>query len=78
MIKLLSIIVFSAFLAATTFAQSDAKTAIVTAAEKYVAANSAISGARITLELIDGKYARAKATPRDATKADAAWVFLKK
>ena len=78
MTKLLTILVFSAFLATTSFAQSDVNAAIISAAEKYVAANSAVSGARITLEKIDGKYARARATPRDATKADAAWVFLKK
>ena len=77
-IKVLTTLLFSLLLATTSFAQSDAQAAIVSAAEKYVAANSAVSGVRITVEKIDGKYARAKATPRDPAKADAAWVFLKK
>lgn len=65
-------------LVVTSSAQSDASAPIISAAEKYVAANSAIAGVRVTVEKVDGKYARAKATPRDATKADPAWVFLKK
>ena len=77
-IKVLTTLLFSVALATSSFAQSDAKAAIVSAAEKYVAANSAIRRVRVTIEKLDGKYARAKATPRDPKKADPAWVFLKK
>ena len=78
MTNLLTTILFSLAIAMNSFAQSDPKAAIAAAAEKYVAANSAIAGVRVAVEKIDGKYARAKATPRDPSKADPAWVFLKK
>ena len=71
-------VLFSLAIATSSLAQADAKAAIVSAAEKYVAANSVGAGVRVTVEKIDGKYARAKATPRDPKKADPAWVFLKK
>ncbi len=76
--KLLTTLLLCFTLTATAAAQADAKAAITAAAEKYVAANSAISKVRVTIEKIDGKYARAKATPTDASATDAAWVFLKK
>lgn len=78
MIKFLLTILLAAAVAATSVAQSDAKAEITAAAEKYVAANSAIPGVRITIEKVAGNYARAKATPRNPNKADPAWVFLKK
>lgn len=75
---MLATILFSVALATSSFAQAGAKAAIILAAEKYVRAHSAIAGVRVTVEKVDGKYARAKATPRDPKKADPAWVFLKK
>ena len=77
-IKVLMTILFSIAVATSAIAQVDAKAAIISAAEKYVASNSAIAGVRVTVEKVEGKYARAKATPRDPKKADPAWVFLKK
>ena len=77
-INVLTTILLTLVLATSSFAQADAKAAIISAAEKYVASNSAIAGVRVTIEKVDGKYARAKATPRDPKKADPAWVFLKK
>ena len=76
--KIFTALLFCAVVATTSLAEPDAKAAIVTAAEKYVAANSAISGIRISLEKVDGNYARAKVMPRNPDAADAAWVFLKK
>jgi DNA-binding protein H-NS len=78
MIKVLAAILLSVVLATSSFAQADAKAAIISAAERYVASNSAIAGVRVTVEKVDGKYARAKATPRDPKKADPAWIFLQK
>ena len=75
--KLLTIILLCSTIA-TAFAATDDKSAIVSAAEKYVAANSAIQKVQVTVEKVDGNYARAKAAPRDASATDAAWVFLKK
>jgi hypothetical protein len=76
--KLLTILLLCCTLASTAFAQGDSKAAIASAAEKYVAANSAISKVRVTVDKVEGNFARAKATPSDSGATDAAWVFLKK
>lgn len=76
--KLLTILLLCSAVVTTAFAAADDKTAIASAAEKYVAANSAIQKVQVTVEKMDGNYARAKAAPRDAGATDAAWVFLKK
>ena len=52
--------------------------AVTIAAKKYVAANSQVSGFHVRVEKIEGNYARVKVTPKDASAADAAWVFLKR
>ena len=52
--------------------------AVTIAAQKYVAAQSVVSGFHILIEKIDGDYARVKVTPNDASQTDAAWVFLKR
>ena len=75
--KLLTVLMICSRMLAATFSDSDNKATIATAAEKYVVANSAISNLRVTIEKVDGSYARAKATPRDGA-TDPAWVFLKK
>jgi hypothetical protein len=76
--KLLTIVLLCFTVATHAFAESDGKAAIAAAAEKYVAANSAIQKVQVTVEKVDGNYARAKAAPRGASVTDAAWVFLKK
>jgi hypothetical protein len=76
--KSLIIALLCSTLAATGLAETDGKAAIASAAEKYVAANSAIQKVQVTVEKVDGNYARAKAAPRGASVTDAAWVFLKK
>lgn len=63
-------------LAATSFASPE-KSAIVAATKSYVASNSGISQVMVTVEKIDGDYARAKVTPSGGAVADSAWVFLK-
>ena len=52
--------------------------AVTIAARKYVAAHSVVSGFHISIEKVDGDYARVKVTPNDASQNDAAWVFLKR
>jgi hypothetical protein len=52
--------------------------AIIAAAKTYVAANSAIAKFTVTVEQVEGDFARAKVTPENASAADPAWVFLKK
>ena len=52
--------------------------ALTIAVKKYVAAHSVVSGFHISIEKIDGDFARVKVTPNDARQTDAAWVFLKR
>jgi len=52
--------------------------AVITAARKYVAAHSAVSGFDASVEKIQGDYARVKVTPKNAGETDPAWVFLKR
>jgi len=52
--------------------------AVIIAAQKYVAAHSAVSGFNVSVEKIEGDYARAKVTPKNAGETDPAWVFLKR
>jgi hypothetical protein len=52
--------------------------AVTIAAKKYVAAHSVVSGFHVWIEKIDGDYARVKVAPNDASRTDAAWVFLKR
>ena len=51
---------------------------VITAARKYVAAHSAVSGFDVSVEKIEGDYARLKVTPKHAGETDPAWVFLKR
>src|SRR5438034_10872938 len=51
---------------------------VITAARKYVAAHSAVSGFDASVEKIQGDYARVKVTPKNAGETDPAWVFLKR
>ena len=52
--------------------------AVIIAARKYVAAHSAVSGFNVSVEKIEGDYARVKVTPKNAGETDPAWVFLKR
>jgi len=76
--KLLTTILLCSSLAAMCLADPDTKAAISSAAEKYVTANSAISKVRVTVEKVEGNYARAKASPADGTATDSVYVFLMK
>ena len=51
--------------------------AVIAAARTYVAAHSAVSGFNVSVEKIEGDYARVKVTPKHAGETDPAWVFLK-
>ncbi len=51
---------------------------VITAARKYVTAHSTVSGFDVSVEKIEGDYARVKVTPKHAGETDAAWVFLKR
>ena len=61
--KLLTIVLLCFTVATHAFAESDGKAAIAAAAEKYVTANSAIQKVQVTVEKVEGNYARAKAAP---------------
>jgi hypothetical protein len=51
---------------------------VSTAARKYVAAHSAVSGFNVSVEKLEGDYARVKVTPKHPGETDPAWVFLKR
>src|SRR5262245_51312832 len=51
--------------------------AVIVAARKYVTAHSAVSGFNVSVEKIEGDYARVKVTPKNPGETDPAWVFLK-
>lgn len=51
--------------------------AIIAATKKYLAAESAITDVKVTVEKVDGDYARVTVTPRD-NRTDSALVFLKR
>jgi len=52
--------------------------AVITAAREYVAAHSTVSGFDVSVEKIEGDYARVKVTPKRKGETDPAWVFLKR
>jgi hypothetical protein len=52
--------------------------AIVAATKSYVAAHSALTKITVTVEQIDGNFARVKVAPQNPQATDPAWVFLKK
>lgn len=53
--------------------------AIIAAAKTYVAANSeGITKINITVEKVEGDFARVKVTPQAAGATDPAWAFLRK
>ena len=60
-----------------TFVLANEHDAVITAARKYVAAHSEVSGFNVSVEKIEGDYARVKVTPKHAGETDPAWVFLK-
>ncbi len=51
--------------------------AIIAATKKYVAAESGIPDVKVTVEKIEGDYARVTVTPKD-NQTDPALVFLKR
>ena len=74
--SLISIIIAITFSGSLVLANEN--DAVITAAQKYVAAHSAVSGFNVTVEKIEGDYARVKVIPKHAGETDPAWVFLKR
>ncbi len=62
----------------TLLCADDEKAAIIAATKSYVAANSAITQIKATVEAIEGDFARVKIEPEKTGVTDPAWVFLKK
>lgn len=52
--------------------------AIIAATKSYVTANSGMTKITVTLEQVEGDFARVKVAPKDSNAADPAWVFLQK
>jgi hypothetical protein len=59
------------------FAGSDDQ-AIIAGTKKYLVAQSYPADMKITVEKVDGDYARVAITPKDPTKMDGAIAFLKR
>jgi hypothetical protein len=55
----------------------DNNAAIIAATKSYVAANSGMTKITVTVEQVDGDFARVKVAPENPSAADPAWVFLK-
>jgi len=75
-LSLISIVVAITFGGSLVLANEN--DAVISAARTYVAAHSAVSGFNVTVEKIEGDYARVKVTPTHAGETDPAWVFLKR
>lgn len=53
--------------------------AIVAATKSFMAANATLTTKiNVTVEKVEGIFARARVNPHDQTAGDPAWVFLKK
>jgi hypothetical protein len=59
------------------FAGSDDQ-AIIAGTRKYLAAQSYPADMKVTVEKVEGDYARVAVTPKDPTKMDGAIAFLKR
>jgi hypothetical protein len=75
-LSLISIVVAITFEGSLVLANENDE--VITAARKYVAAHSAVSGFDASVEKIEGDYARVKVIPKNAGETDPAWVFLKR
>jgi hypothetical protein len=76
---LLLFIVWTLAVTPQVFAKDDNNNeAIIAAAKTYVAQISKMTEVTVTVEQVEGDYARAKVTPGNPGAADPAWVFLKK
>ncbi len=75
--RLLSILLLVVCAGTCCLAADDPKAAIAAATKSYVAQTSGMSGVKVTVEKVDGNYARAKVAPAQAGETDPAWVFLK-
>jgi hypothetical protein len=58
--------------------ETEDKVAIVAATKSYVAAHSGMTKITVTVEQIEGDFARVKVAPENPHATDPAWVFLKK
>lgn len=74
--QLLFLVLFSS-VAASCFS-ADPNSSIVAATKSYVSSSSEIKQMQVTIEKVEGDYARAKVKPTAETQTDEAWVFLKK
>jgi hypothetical protein len=61
-----------------SFLLANENDALITTARTYMAAHSAVSGFNVSVEKIEGDYARVKVTPKHAGETDPAWIFLKR
>lgn len=53
--------------------------AIVAESESFMAANATLTTKiKVTVEKVEGEFARARVNPQDQPAAHSAWVFLKK
>lgn len=78
MTRLIFAVVLSAALTASgALGRENEDAAIIAATKSYVAANSGMKNVTVTVEKVEGDFARVKVTP-DAGATDPAWVFLKK
>ena len=75
---ILPIVLWAALAAPHLFGKSDEDVAIVAAAKSYVAANSSMAKITVSVEQVDGDFARARVVPENPPATDPAWVFLKK
>ena len=71
-------VVWALMLSSTMLAESEENAAIIAAARTYVAQMSGMTKITVTVEQVDGDFARAKVVPEEKGAADPAWVFLKK
>jgi hypothetical protein len=60
------------------FAEGDDNAAIIAATKTYVAQMSGMTKITVTVEQVEGDFARVKVAPENPGVADPAWVFLKK
>jgi hypothetical protein len=78
MARLISALILLAALGGSPTEAADEQAAIIAATKIYVAANSGMTKITVTVEQVDGDFARVKVAPEDSKAADPAWVFLKK
>jgi hypothetical protein len=74
---LLAMLLSATLAVPAAFAGSDDQ-AIIAGTRKYLAAESYPADMKVTVEKVEGDYARVAITPKDPTKMDGAIAFLKR